>query len=135
MGWYHVFRDNVMDVQKQFDYWRSGAEEALEVAHILWEKGKTPEAMFFTHLALEKMLKARIILKTADLPPRIHNLVRLAEITALTLTHEQMTFLRGMNVYQMQGRYPEDFPMIIPRETAREDMDLAQEFLEWLKTQ
>lgn len=124
-----------MDVKKQVAYWRNGADEALEVAHILWEKDKTPEAMFFTHLALEKILKARVILKTADLPPRIHNLVRLAEITAVPFTNEQMTFLRGMNAYQMQGRYPEDFPMIISRETACEDMALAQEFLEWLKSQ
>ena len=122
-----------MEVKKQVAYWRKGADEALEVAHILWEKGKIPEAMFFTHLAIEKMLKARVILKTSDLPPRIHNLVRLAEITAISFTNEQMTFLRGMNVYQMQGRYPEDFPMIISKETAREDMASAQEMLAWLK--
>ncbi len=124
-----------MDVRKQVAYWRNGADEALEVAHILWEKDKTPEAMFFTHLALEKILKARVILKTADLPPRIHNLVRLAEITAVPFTSEQMTFLRGMNAYQMQGRYPEDFPMIISRETARDDMAAAEEMLAWLKKQ
>lgn len=124
-----------MDVKKQVAYWRNGADEALEVAHILWEKDKTPEAMFFTHLALEKILKARVILKTADLPPRIHNLVRLAEITAVPFTSEQMTFLRGMNAYQMQGRYPEDFPMIISRETARDDMAAAEEMLAWLKKQ
>jgi HEPN domain-containing protein len=41
--------------------------------------------VFFAQLALGKALKAHICSHTLDLPPRIHNLVRLAELSGIEI--------------------------------------------------
>ncbi len=46
-----------MDVSKQIDYWKTGAEEDFAAAQSLPEKGHFRHSLFFAHLALEKMLK------------------------------------------------------------------------------
>ena len=74
-----------MDVQKQLDYWRTGAQEDMEAAGILSEKERFRHALFFAHLALEKSLKAHVVVHTKRIPPRIHNLMKLAEIADLSL--------------------------------------------------
>ena len=67
------------DNQQQMDYWRSGADDDLEAAEQLVQLGKVRHGLFFAHLCLEKLLKAHICCTTQNHPPRIHNLVRLAE--------------------------------------------------------
>ena len=96
-----------MDVQKQVEYWEKSAEDDFAAAQSLLEKGHLRHCLFFAHLALEKMLKARVTRQTEDIPPRIHNLVRLAEIGCLKLKAERENFLREFGVYQLEGRYPD----------------------------
>ncbi len=64
-------------------------------------------ALFFTHLALEKILKAHWVKdNTLDVPPRTHNLIYLLENTQLQLTDAETSFLQSMNAFQIEGRYP-----------------------------
>ncbi len=124
-----------MDVQKQIEFWKVSAEEDFAAAESLLEKGHLRHCLFFAHLAVEKMLKAHVTRQTNDIPPRIHNLVRLAEIAELPLTSEQASFLRGFDVYQLDGRYPDSAQVLLDLETARGKLVLAEEMLKWLKAQ
>ena len=47
-----------LDIENISFYWRNEAKEALEVAGHLYEKEDYSYALFFGHLALEKLLKA-----------------------------------------------------------------------------
>ena len=96
------------------------------------EKGHLRHALFFAHLAIEKVLKAHVSRKTADVPPRIHNLVRLAELAGLALDVERADFLRRFNLYQLEGRYPETSEATLDAETASERLTSAKEAIEWL---
>ena len=69
--------------------------------------GHLRHSLFFVHLAIEKILKAHIVKKTRDLPPRIHNLIRLAGAAEIPLDLEQEKFVREFGIYQIEGRYPE----------------------------
>lgn len=122
-----------MDIKKQIAYWKQGAEEDIDVSQVLIDKRKWRHALFFAHLALEKMLKATIVHTTKDIPPKIHNLVRLAHLTNLNFTDEQLNFFRLFNVYNIEGRYPDEFPVPISNEVARREMDAAREMIDWLK--
>lgn len=65
-------------------------------------------ALFWSHLMLEKLLKAHWVKdNVGNHPPKIHNLVRLAEKTRLQITVGEMDFLRRMNDFQLEGRYPD----------------------------
>jgi HEPN domain-containing protein len=97
-----------MDLQKLIDYWRLGSQEDLETAVILLEKKKLRESLFFLHLSLEKALKARVVEATQDHAPKIHNLLRLAEIVGVEMPVERRAELLEFNEYYMSGRYPDD---------------------------
>lgn len=65
-------------------------------------------ALFFTHLVLEKLIKAHWVKDNeGNYPPRIHNLVRLVEETNLEFSEIEMSFLRRINDFQLEGRYPD----------------------------
>ena len=84
-------------------YWRNGAAEDREVAQELIVSGRVRHGLFFAHLTLEKLLKAHVCRHTQDLAPRLHNLVRLAELAALPLSQAQIDILAEMNAFNMKG--------------------------------
>ncbi|HEO71199.1 MAG TPA: HEPN domain-containing protein [Candidatus Hydrogenedentes bacterium] len=124
-----------MDIEKQVAYWRAGSEEDFEVARELVSSGRFRHGLFFGHLAVEKMLKAHVVVATQEVPPRIHNLSLLAEKAGLQVSEEQAKVLEEFNMYQLEGRYGgQDLPPI-DEHTAQRDMRRAAEVLEWLKAQ
>jgi HEPN domain-containing protein len=60
--------------------WRERAEYDLETAKGLLTIERYLYVLFCCQQALEKMLKALIIKRTKELPPRSHNLILLAEL-------------------------------------------------------
>lgn len=125
----------MVNVTEHIDYWRNSSDEDFAAAESLLSKGHLRHSLFFAHLAVEKMLKAHVTRHTEDIPPRTHNLVRLAELAEMSLDREQMEFLRSFDVYQMEGRCPESARVSIDSKTARDKLALAGEILRWLKAQ
>ena len=125
----------MVDVPKQIDYWRTSSDEDFAAAESLLEKGHLRHSLFFAHLAIEKMLKAHVTRQTKDIPPRIHNLIRLAETAGLSLGPEQASFLRRFDMYQLEGRYPDSAHTIIDFKAAGEKLAMAGDMLKWLKAQ
>ncbi len=125
----------MIDIEKQVAYWRDGAAEDWEIAQELIERGRTRYGLFFAHLSLEKLLKAHVCRHTQDLAPRLHNLVRLAELAALPLSQAQVDLLAEMNVFNIEGRYPD---VLIPppsQDEAKGYLRRAQEVYRWLMNQ
>jgi HEPN domain-containing protein len=124
-----------MNIQEQVNYWRKSSNEDFAAAESLLEKGHLRHCLFFSHLAIEKMIKAIVTFETRDIPPRIHNLVRLAERAGLVLNPEQENFLREFGVYQLQGRYPDSEQVELSRNFVDKELVRAQEMLKWLTSQ
>lgn len=123
----------MFNLGKHIAYWRDGAQEDYEVAKELVEKGRFQHALFLCHLSVEKMLKAHVTRVEQDVPPKIHNLVSLAQMTQLTIDLDMMQFLRRLNPYQLLGRYADQSgAAALSREHTREMMHGAREILEWL---
>ena len=125
----------MVDVDRQVDYWRQGANEDWEVARRLVRDGKSRHGLFFAHLALEKMLKALVCRRTRDIPPRLHNLVRLAELAGLGPDNRQADLLADMNQFNIEGRYPEFRPAAPDAEEATDYLARSEEVLTWLNEQ
>jgi len=125
----------MIDIEKQVAYWRDGASEDWQVARDLIRRKRTRQGLFFAHLALEKALKAHVCRHSQDLAPRMHNLVRLAELAGFRLDEKQIDVLAEMNAFNIEGRYPE---MLLPEasvEEARDYMRRAKEVYTWLMKQ
>lgn len=122
----------MVDILEQIAYWRNGAEEDWEVAKQLVETGKTRHGMFFAHLAFEKILKAHICKKTGKFAPKIHNLVRLAEMALLELNPEDLDSLAEMNEFNLEGRYPLTYIPPPMKKESQEYINRAKGIFEWL---
>lgn len=121
-----------MDIAKHIAYWRNGALEEWEVSLILMGEGRIRQGLFFGHLALEKILKAHVCKRTNEVPPRIHNLLRLGHLAGIELDNEQSTLLSEMNRFSMEGRYPDNIPPPPDKAQARSYMNRAEKILTWL---
>ena len=125
-------RANVIDVGKHINFWRNGAEEDWDVAQDLVKRGRVRHGLFFAHLALEKALKANICKITQDIAPRLHNLVRLAELAELTLQPNQTDILAEMNAFNIEGRYPDALSPPPSQGEALHYLNRAEEVYKWL---
>ncbi|KPL09626.1 hypothetical protein AMJ85_06335 [candidate division BRC1 bacterium SM23_51] len=121
-----------MDIQKQIDYWRQGACRALRSVPALEEREFWEEALFWTHLAIEKALKAHVVKSTDDIPPYTHKLVRLAEIAGLNLSPDQLGLCEELGIRQRLARYPDEAIGEVDGATARRLLHAGREFYEWL---
>jgi len=131
LDWTRISLATMVDVDKQVDYWRQGANEDWDVAAKLVEDGKVRHGLFFAHLALEKALKALVCRQTQDIPPRIHNLVRLGELAGLKPNDRQA----DLNQFSIEGRYPE-FRRTAPNQAEAADyLARSEEVLTWLTQQ
>jgi HEPN domain-containing protein len=101
----------MVDIGKQIEHWRLGADEDWQVAVELIQHGRIRHGLFFVHLAVEKTLKALVCRTTKQLAPPIHNLSRLAELTDIPLEEHQRDLLAEVNSFNIEGRYPE---MLLP---------------------
>ncbi len=122
-----------MNIAAQIAYWRAGSDEDIAAAASLLEKGHARHALFFAHLALEKLLKAHVCRVTQDVAPRVHDLFRLAELAGLPLSPEQATLLARFQKYCLEGRYPDLGPPATMEEAQR-GVGEAQEVRQWLKS-
>jgi len=94
-----------MDLKEKINFWKSEAGRALEVAKDLFKLKRFVEALFFGHLAIEKLFKARVIEVTKKDPLYSHDLVILARQAKLKLDKEDLKYLAKVNIYNIRTRY------------------------------
>jgi len=122
----------MINIEKQVEYWREGSKEDWDVADDLVKRGKIRHGLFFAHLAVEKALKAIVSRETHDIPPRIHDLLRLAEIAGISLEQHQVDLLSDVSNFNLTGRYPRSKHHLPPMQEAQSIMRGIKETLEWL---
>ncbi|MFZ5818624.1 MAG: HEPN domain-containing protein [Chloroflexota bacterium] len=125
-----------LDVEKQVAHWRKGADEAWETAVDMINRDRRIQfGLFFVHLALEKILKARVWKVKRKMPPHIHNLTRLAEIAELSVDVDNRKVLAEINEFNIEGRYSDLLGPPIALQDARGYLQRAKGTFEWLKSQ
>lgn len=127
-----------MDKKQFVEYWLNSAEHDLDVAETLFQNRKYDWCLFIGHLVIEKVLKAFYVRDTGESPPWIHNLIRLAENTALHLTDEQKQLLAKINDFNVEARYPDYkhvFYKLCTREFTEEYFAKIKEVYKWLLSQ
>ena len=125
-------------MKEHIDFWLKSAAHDLDVAETLFQNKKYDWCLFISHLVLEKVLKAFYVRDNQESPPRIHNLVRLAEHTRLSLTEAQRQFLADVNDFNIETRYPDikqKFYRICTREFTEEQFSKIKEMYQWLLSQ
>jgi len=116
--------------------WLRYAESDLASAEILRREGECLNALFHLQQAVEKTLKGLFIKQNSAMPPRLHDLDKLAEKCGLALSREQRLLLDDLTRSYSGSRYPETWGQReddIRPEEVDQLMALTKEFLTWLK--
>lgn len=126
------------NVDRVTQYWLSEAAEALLVADHLIEKADYSYALFFGHLAIEKLLKALYAIRLKEHAPPVHNLLRLARLVGVELDESHTEVLLRVTAFNIEARYPDmkrDFRRLCTPEYTGQQMGLIKELFEWLQSQ
>jgi len=121
------------EIGTQINYWKEGAEDDFLTATLLIKNNRILHGLFFCHLTIEKILKAHIAKHSKDIPPKIHNLVRLLERTNLSLEEKDLELLEVLMIYLLEGRYPEQYPSVPSIDKANEILTETHKLLICLK--
>ena len=115
--------------------WVDQAQYDLETARAMLASGRHLYVLFCCQQAVEKALKAVIVRKSGELPPRIHNLLRLAEAAQIQSDRERIRFLGELSAYYIQSRYPEEIRAVgstISRALADEVLSKTEQTIPWV---
>ena len=95
------------DIEKTINYWKEGAVYDLETSKDLFKSKRYPYALFFGHLALEKLLKALVVKETKRHAPYTHSLPLLSEKLSFVPKEIKKKLARFMEFY-FESRYPDE---------------------------
>jgi HEPN domain-containing protein len=126
-----------MEKKDIIDYWDSEAEESLQVAQHLFEKQDYSYALFFGHLAVEKLLKSIYVKRRDEDVPRSHNLLRIAKAADLTVPEAILSDLIRITAFNLEARYPDykkKFRNKCTKHFTTQELDKINEVFKWLKS-
>ena len=101
------------------------------------DSGRLLYVLFCCQQAVEKMLKAVIAERSGQSPPRLHNLLRLAEQAGVELDQIQTVLMEDLSRYYIQSRYPEEIPALsrgLDRQRGRQVLNQTEDVLQWLSS-
>jgi HEPN domain-containing protein len=119
------------------NYWIERAEYDLETAKAMQQTGRYLYVGFMCQQTVEKALKA-VIAKKGIFPPKIHDLMRLAEFSNLSnsLNAEQGALLDELSPFNIEARYLSHKDKIaknLNEKNCKAYISKTEDFLQWIK--
>jgi HEPN domain-containing protein len=118
--------------------WLKQADYDVETAEIMFQSGRYMYAVFMSHLAMEKALKALYAYQQDEVPPKTHNLLYLLNKLEVRPAPQVEKFLTRLNTASVTTRYPDDLDKIQSAYDAEVTLAIltqSKEFLSWIKSQ
>lgn len=135
--WYDGFVE-INNTNEVVEYWLTGSENNFKSAQALFHARQFSDSLFFSHLMIEKILKALIVKRTNVHAPRIHNLATLAGLTDTRFIPEQLDLLDEISTFNIEARYDDYKYKFYKKATeayAQKYLLEATELFQWLKNQ
>jgi len=127
-----------MTLEEHINYWIESADDDIESATSNFNSKRYNWCLFIGHLVLEKALKALYVQNSNNLiPPKTHNLLKLAELSNIELNREQAKFFSDVNRFQIEARYSEfktELYKLATEEFTFNNFNQIKEQYKWLKS-
>ena len=127
-----------MTKEEHISYWLESAEYDFEASMSMFQTGYYVWSLFIGHLVLEKVLKALYVQNSDNkVPPKIHNLVKLADLSGLELTSLQIDIYEDINTFHVEGRYSEfknELYKLCTEQFTSNHINNIKEQYKWLKS-
>ena len=129
-----------MNTSEKVQYWVDLATTDLGAAKAMLKSKYYLHVGFMCHLTAEKSLKAAITHFTSEIPPKVHQLVKLATRAGLhdKMTEDQQELLRELNPLNIEGRYPEykaGIAKTLTNDKCIQLIERTEDLLCWIKQQ
>ena len=95
-------------IKELTEYWITVSKKDLKDMQSLYKGKRYSGCLLFGHMILEKVLKALVVKTTKKHSPKIHNLLRLAELSKLKFSDEEWDILAEADTFNMEARYPDE---------------------------
>lgn len=127
-----------MDEKTKIEYWLELADYDIEVAQSLLNSKKYLYVGFFSHLIIEKTLKAYFWYKNRAEPPYSHNLMLLADKTGLLeiISEDNKLLLNKLMPLNIEGSNPSDKQLLNQQLTESRVSEILKQTIEmqkWIK--
>lgn len=122
--------------KKNSNYWQLSGDHNWKTAQYLFEGKRYDAALFFAHLATEKLLKGLVAKHTQKSPPFIHDLPKLAHVAGLSVDQEKLQQLRIISTFHIAGRYDTekfDFYKKCTKSYTTKQLNQCKKIIVWLK--
>lgn len=126
-------------MKNEVENWLNSAQYDLETAEHLFIAGRYIYTIFMCHLALEKVLKAKVQEVTNKIPPKTHNLRYLVKLGSLKvpedIPEDMFEFLSKLSDVSIPTRYPQDFKKLVEaynEGVTRSYLNRTKEVFEWM---
>jgi HEPN domain-containing protein len=121
-------------------YWLDLCDDDLMTARALLKSKRFLHMGFFCHMIAEKALKAVIAERTDEVPPKTHDLAKLASRGGIweSISDEQKELFKKLTPLQIEARYPEYKEQIaatLTKDFCAKLLSETEVFLCWIKTQ
>jgi HEPN domain-containing protein len=119
-------------------YWLDLCEDDLITAKALLKSKRFLHMGFFCNMVAEKALKAVITEHTGEIPPKIHDLAKLANKASIweILSDEQRELFKKLTPLQIEARYPEYKERVaatLTKDFCKKILSETEAFLCWIK--
>jgi len=117
------------------EHWRETASRDYVTMQHLFDSGDYHWCLFMAHLVIEKLLKACYVRHVGAQPPRIHDLLRLAELANIKPDSEQRHALDKLTTFNIAARYPDvkqRFYQTATKRFSATQMQVVERMCEWL---
>jgi HEPN domain-containing protein len=124
-------------MEQDVKYWVDLSRYDIDTAKAMLASGRYLYVLFTCQQSIEKMLKALVVKNTDSFPPKIHDLIKLANIAKIDIETEQKEFLAKLNYYYLETRYPRELSEIskqIKRDVAITFYNNTKKILKWLRS-
>jgi HEPN domain-containing protein len=120
------------------DYWLELCDDDLKAANAMLQTQNLLWTGFICHLIAEKAIKAAIANVTNEVPPKSHDLPKLAGKTNICddMPNEYKILLGKLTPLQIEARYPEykeKISAMLTEEYCKKLLKETEEFLCWIK--
>lgn len=123
-------------MKKEVKNWLESAQYDLVTAEQMLNTGRYIYTIFTCHLAVEKILKAKVGEITGKIPPKTHNLRYLVKLSGLEPPEEMFVFLSELSDVSIPTRYPEDFSNLkssYDKKAATTYLNKTKEAFQWIR--
>ena len=94
-----------IDIDKIVSHWIDNADKDFETLKNLYKSKDYTWALFIGHIVIEKLIKASVVKNRNDHAPFTHDLTKLASISDLEFSEEQLDWLDTIQTFKLSARY------------------------------